>query len=660
MWKLLVPVSLVVCAQAAPYQELVPKFDRIKSNCMVRQVEFPTMANLDYSAYDRNPVLFDIQKAKPKKPSEPITLATMTFNGSLSDVKDQISGTPLTESEKGQPLAWRALSKRLWEVVKEQKFQNYVSTINGYKWGDPSVALPYQEIATAYIHKGESGSEIWVKIEFAPWVNFITTVVDDEDKDGVREIYGKLSTQDIAADSLSKALKYIEGDYTKRRLTREEMVDWITDLASYWYPTKNTDIIDMTGQEFWPNEQTKKVAFKTLKGLRVKNPLAVVEGKPFSPKKPIYNVYVVNEPVTSDAAPDQTTTVAANASQKVLDTLISKNFKDNNARFEKEIKTYGSYENWAKKNSSFLESLKKYMASLPAEQMGFKGKADWVFFRKSVDYVVGGDLNIQSKEKNPIPHLVEFQNYLKSQGVSMIFVPIPNKEEVYFEQLPTEVKAPQIPLVNPYSRKFLKDAQAAGIEVIDLLPLFLKAKEQDKNSKENVYQRQDTHWSNRGLQIAAEAIAARVKEFAWYNDVTKMAFTSVDTTFSRQGDIVDRLPEADRPNYPPVVLEAKQVRMPEGTPYKPNKAFPILLIGDSFTGVFESVDCKSAGVGAHIASKTGIPVDIITSWGGGPLVREKSMNARAKDLPVKRLVIYMMVARDLYNYKDSWTPFVPK
>lgn len=60
---------------------------------------------------------------------------------------------------------------------------------------------------------------------------------------------------------------------------------------------------------------------------------------------------------------------------------------------------------------------------------------------------------------------------------------------------------------------------------------------------------------------------------------------------------------------------------------------PVMLIGDSFTGVFESVDCKSAGVGASIAKETGLPLDIITSWGGGPLVRKKAMRVREKDLP---------------------------
>ena len=151
-------------------------------------------------------------------------------------------------------------------------------------------------------------------------------------------------------------------------------------------------------------------------------------------------------------------------------------------------------------------------------------------------------------------------------------------------------------------------------------------------------------------------IADRIREYAWFSGLEKVDYKVVDTSFSRIGDIVERLPEADRTKYPAVNLKARQVYTPEGKPYRGNRTSPIMLIGDSFTGVFEYVDCKSAGVGAHIAAKTGVPVDVITSWGGGPLVRQKMMRARQKYLGSKRLIVYIMVARDLYNYAQSWDP----
>ena len=163
--------------------------------------------------------------------------------------------------------------------------------------------------------------------------------------------------------------------------------------------------------------------------------------------------------------------------------------------------------------------------------------------------------------------------------------------------------------------------------------------------------------TNRGLQIAAAAIADRVKKYTWFPEARKSAVTYLvhDTTFIRQGDIVDKMPENKRGDYPPVTLQASQIRTTDGKLFQQNnRQAPLLLIGDSFTGVFELVDCKSAGVGANIAAITSLPVDVITSWGGGPLVWQKMMRARESDLGNKRLIIYMMVARDLFNYAESW------
>jgi alginate O-acetyltransferase complex protein AlgJ len=53
-------------------------------------------------------------------------------------------------------------------------------------------------------------------------------------------------------------------------------------------------------------------------------------------------------------------------------------------------------------------------------------------------------------------------------------------------------------------------------------------------------------------------------------------------------------------------------------------------------------------------------VDIITSWGGGPLVREKMIRMRGTNIGVKRLLIYMMVSRDLFDYAQQWAPLPVK
>ncbi len=643
---------------AKAYEELVPRFNRRKSNAMVRRIEEPTLANLDYAAYYANPVLYEPKKFKPKKPDAPVTLDAITFEGFLSDVKNSIAETPLTEKEKAQPLAWMPLNKALWEVVKDQGFQVITSKINGFKWADPNIYQTYQEITTAYLHGQGDNTEVWVKIEFKPWVKFIKKAVTDENRDGFREIYGKLSLEPIAEEARTKAFEWIRTDYSARKLNRQEVIDWITALASYWYPTKNTDIIDMGEHEVWPNEDTKDLrrVRRTMKKVTVKNPIAVVEGKPFDPKHPIFNVYVVEG---IEAKEENAKSEVADIADKQMDSAVSENFASNNQRFREEAESHGGYTQWAGECKPFIDAQKAFLDGLPESQMGFEGKDEWVFFRKSIEYTAGGDYAKQKADKNPVPHLKDLKAFLDERDVNLLYVVVPVKSEVYFEHLPVDgAPSDKTAIVNPYSRKILADIQAAGIEVIDLLPDFLEAKADDANHAEPVYQKQDTHWTNRGLQIAANKIADRVKRYSWYDEAAAdaVSYTIVDTMFARQGDIVDKLPEDRQINYPAVELTAQQVYLPDGTLNRGDKNGPIILMGDSFTGVFEAVDCKGAGVGSHIAAKSGLPVDIITSWGGGPLVRRRMLRARGDDMGAKRLVVYLMVARDLYDYAQSWEP----
>lgn len=635
---------------AAPYKELVPNFNRMKSPAMIRQVDKPTLANLDYAAYINNPVRFDPEKFKPKAPAVKPTIKEMTFKGILISAVNTLAETPLTDEEKENPVAWIPLQNLLWTELKTDALKNIGSTINGYKWADPDIFKQYQEVTTCYLHATDAGYEFWVKVEFSAWVGFLTGITDD-DNDGFPEVYGRLNCESVDKEVLTKVAQWIQGTYQKNICTEERVVDWITVLASYWYPTLNTDIVDMSGQTQWPNEHTEKKIKRKLKKSVVKNPIAVVRGNPHG--KPIYNVFLVSG---MGKEKEETKTTSMKVDKKA-DVGISQNFSDNANRFKEELTSHGgSYQTWNTGCNPVIDAQKKLLTKLPEGQMGFRGVDDWVFFRKSLEYTTAGDLSLQAKERNPLVHLKAFKKFCDVNNINLLFVVIPTKAEVYFEKVGTQMPGAGSDIIYPYGRKILADLQKAGVEVIDLLPHFLAEKNNDSDSTGNVYQRQDTHWTNRGLQITAKLFADRIKEYAWYSDLAsqKRMYTIKDTTFARMGDIIARLPEADQTKYEPAMLKAQRVLNEDGSRYKGNRNDPLMLIGDSFTGVFELVDCKSAGVGAHIAEKTGLGVDIITSWGGGPLVRSKMLRARKNDLGAKRLIIYMMVARDLYNYSQGW------
>jgi hypothetical protein len=116
------------------------------------------------------------------------------------------------------------------------------------------------------------------------------------------------------------------------------------------------------------------------------------------------------------------------------------------------------------------------------------------------------------------------------------------------------------------------------------------------------------------------------------------------------------LPLGEQKKYTPETLIAHQVFGPDQQPYDDDPQSPIVLLGDSFTAVYQLMDAEHAGISAHVARGIGYPVDLVMSYGGGPNVRQKLLRRGWDSLVSKRLVIWMMTARDLYDYWEDWEP----
>lgn len=641
-----------VSAATAGYRELVPRFERSRSPVMVRSIDKATRANLDYALYTANPVRHDPQRPKPQVPAK-VTIDKMLFNGAVSEVVATVAQTPLSSAELQSAMAWIPLENNLWEITSDEGWLTIGSSIAGQKWGDTKVFKPFQSIAAVYVHHSAQGPELWVKIEFMPWFTALKGI-GDADKDGFREVYARLDLTKVKPESLHKALAWIEQDYLATVLPTEKIVEWVNVLASYWYPTLNTDIVDMAGADSWPVDNTEPHVMAALRGLKVPNPIAVIRGNPSG--TPLYNVVVV-EGSQQAGAPVPTDAVVRSGAPLAMDTIGAAQLQKNIKQLQAEVAAQGgSYAAWAQKRSAETAALSALLKNTPADQMTLQGKDGWLFFRKSFEYMVGGELTAQPPEKNPLPHLVAFKDYLAAHNVNLLVVPIPTKPEIYYEKLPAKMPADGQVVLNPYGRSLLMQLQQAGVEVVDVLPALLAAKKDDAKAPEPLYQLHDTHWTTRGMQIVATAVASRIKDYRWYSALPTRTFTKRDTTMVRRGDLVDKLPDSLRSRYPSATLRAQQVFTDAGTAYTPQRQGPVLLIGDSFTGVFELIDCKSAGLASHLAAGTGLGVDVMTSWGGGPLIRNKMVRSRKGQFGDTRVVVYVMVARDLYNYSQSWEP----
>lgn len=632
----------------ADVQTVSPGYARTRSRVWVREIARPTRAALDYAAYHANFMIADLEPEAPLSAElEPDTSHPFAGKIERASLTGDIAQTPLTPDERRQPLAFAPLGEWLsnQKVEGAEALAEAGSAVREEKWGlTLPPGLAGQQLSELFLHTAASGAtELWAKVEFQPWFAPFRGSAD-QDGDGYPEIYGRLASG-IVTDALATAVRR---DYMEKPLGPDEVKAWANQLSSYWYPSFNTDLLP--AGERWPDEHTEPDIARELGGKVFEQPAIVLRGKPQG--EPTYNVFLIR-----GAAGAPGSESVAGPALTLSKTQPSPNPEPVRVALEAELAQLGSgdYAEWQRKLAPFHEAVRKRLKRMPRQIKAVAGSDGYLFYQNSLKYVAGGDLEKQPRGKNPLPIIVEFARQLERRGVDFLFVPVPTKLEVYPEKLGPGFDELGGAIVNPYLRKFLLALSKQGVEVVDLLPTFLSAR---SGGGEPLFQRQDTHWADRGLELAADRLSARIRQYPWYAELArqKRTFGVRETSFTRFGDLHSRLPEAEQKKYTPETLIAHQVLGPDQQPYDDDAESPIVLLGDSFTAVYELMDAEHAGVSAHIARGIGYPLDLVMSYGGGPNVRQKLLRRGWDSLGSKRLVIWMMTARDLYDYWEDWEP----
>jgi alginate O-acetyltransferase complex protein AlgJ len=173
----------------------------------------------------------------------------------------------------------------------------------------------------------------------------------------------------------------------------------------------------------WPEDTTEEAIRKELAGASFAAPAVVMRGKPQG--RPTYNVFLVKgggapAAAHASAAPVLAKGKAAARPEKVVETV--KHELASNG---------GSWKSWSGKLAPFQLAVRAKLKSAPAKVKAVPGADGFLFFRNELESVVGGDLEEQRRGKNPLPVIIEFKQALAARGVDFLFVPVPNKVEVF-------------------------------------------------------------------------------------------------------------------------------------------------------------------------------------------------------------------------------------
>jgi hypothetical protein len=254
---------------------------------------------------------------------------------------------------------------------------------------------------------------------------------------------------------------------------------------------------------------------------------------------------------------------------------------------------------------------------------------------------------------DPIPAIVDFQKQLKARGIDLLLVPVPPKAAIYPEKilpafdLRTEDAAPTL-------HRFYDELRAAGIDVLDLTPLFVKNREDKRGG---VFCKTDSHWSGLGCVLAAQSIAEKLRGKLTAPSPPK-EYTAEWKESQINGDLVDLLPPGS-PKPGPERIPVRNVSE-KGTAaaVASDVNSPLLLLGDSSTLVLHEFLAERAGLVDQLAHELGFAPDLIGIRGSGATPVRISLYRRSLKEPgylaKKKVVVWCFAAREFTEAPEGW------
>ena len=342
--------------------------------------------------------------------------------------------------------------------------------------------------------------------------------------------------------------------------------------------------------------------------------------------------------------------------------------------FEKEMENTSIFTTSTRPVMFFL----RYALYRDLGEKGVLGKNGWFFYKQDVDYLIRPyvrdkraiqvDPNDKVVSDNPIQAAVTFKKQLAEFGVGLLMVIVPGKPSIYPDMLASGAD-PERVTRKGNSLKAITELRAAGVNAVDLFAPFLAERANDSIAGDSLYLSKDTHWRARGVRTAARVVAERIKQYQWYRAGTT-EYILDSTSIDRIGDVGAmttltsvKVHELGM-NFPTEKTKCYQVyqveRDEKGTEtgrhlYKDDpKNAQVVLLGDSYSRIYQSDEPRSAGWISHIAYELKQPIASIVSDGGASTLVRESLARKPGLLKGKKLVVWEVVERDFRYGNEGW------
>lgn len=357
------------------------------------------------------------------------------------------------------------------------------------------------------------------------------------------------------------------------------------------------------------------------------------------------------------------------------------------------------YESEMENNSIFSKHIRPWMEYLRLVTLkdggskGLIGERGWYFYQPGFDYLVrpnvldrrtkAVDYNDVAITENAVDRIAHVRDEFAAHGIDLVVVIVPGKPSVYPELINPNFPEDEVCTFS-HSLVLIEELKKRNVNIVDLFHPYKEERKRDHEVGDSLYLRKDTHWKARGLLVAAEEVARHIKQLPWFEQGENEYM--IDTlVVDRRGDVAemveipnDTLPWlGDYAELEPTTCYqvSRVVRSTEGEvrrkiPFRRQSSrekfqSPILVMGDSFSRIYQSDEPRSAGWISHLGAKLGYPVEeLVNDGGASTLVREMLSRkiAEYKEeknsnfLKHKKVVVWEIVERDFRYGEKGWAP----
>lgn len=326
-----------------------------------------------------------------------------------------------------------------------------------------------------------------------------------------------------------------------------------------------------------------------------------------------------------------------------------------------------SFEKDLEENSYFEQTLRpvfqraryRLVGDLGEKALG--GSDGWFFYTPGVRYLVQPyptDLthNVNDGEQDaegpvdPLPAIVDFRNQLKARGIELLVVPIPGKASIYPDRLVSGL-VPQLGMF-AHTQRLVKQMRAKGMDVLTLHQAFVAQRD-----SRQLYMATDTHWTGHGVRIAAALVADRIRREGWLGKrAPQKRYVRRQVELRRDGDIprMTRIPNEDGLFPQERVQCFKVFEAKSGEAYEDGENARVLLLGDSFSRIFQTDEPESAGVIANLAFELQEPLKSIVNDGGASTLVRQELARDLEQLDNVEVVVWAFIERDIRFGMRGW------